>query len=42
MVLILTSDFKVEEMFSPVETSDPTKLGRNEGEIQVVTVILLC
>ncbi|CAH3163480.1 unnamed protein product, partial [Porites lobata] len=31
----LCQDFKVEEMFSPVETSNPTKPGRNEGEIQM-------
>ena len=43
MVLILTSDFKVEEMsFCSVETSTPTRPGRDEVEIQVVILILLC
>ena len=41
--LILPSDFKVEEMsFSPVEASTPTKPGRDQVEIEVVILILLC
>ena len=43
MFLILPSDFKVEEMsFSPVEASTPTKPGRDQVEIEVVILILLC